>query len=81
VRLRREDVVAFVKRDWRRVREAKERFWADAGGDRFEMAEGLRRHARAVLPNWPTEKQREEDLEAHRRVAEALARVPPISRR
>jgi hypothetical protein len=41
----------------------------------IELADGLRRHALSLKPHWPDEREREEDLAAHRRVAEALRRV------
>jgi hypothetical protein len=40
-----------------------------------QLHTGLRERA----PAWPTEQDREEDLETHRRVAAALARTAPVA--
>lgn len=41
----------------------------------FRVADELRRHVRAVRPDWPDRAEREADLAAHMAVREALSRV------
>lgn len=44
------------------------------------LGDDLRRHARAVRPDWPAEADRAEDVAVHARVAEALRAVSRRSR-
>ena len=76
--MRNEDIIAFVQRDWDAIAEHKQRYWAEnamTADERLRIADELRRHARALHPDWPTRAQREEDLATHVRVGEALRRV------
>ncbi len=41
----------------------------------FRVAEELRRHVRALRPDWPDRAERDADLAAHAAVHEALSRV------
>ena len=75
----------FIRRDWASPARAKERYWRDfkrahgpAAGIR--MADELRRQVLLARPEWPSERERLEDLAAHLRVIEALRRVPPRGR-
>ena len=75
----------FVGRDWASVSEAKSRSWRerklDLGvGEGLRAADELRKQLLARLPTWPTEQDRQSDLETHRRVADALHRASPIGR-
>lgn len=63
---------AFANRDWRRAREAKRDYWR-ARLDRGGLAEAIRITESLRGPD----DHREEDLETHRRVAEALAKTAP----
>ena len=70
-----------VDRDWAAAARDKERYWRDykrehgpAAG--FHVAEALRRQVQAARPDWPSEREREEDFATHLRVIEVLRRVP-----
>lgn len=76
----RDDVVAFVGRDWSAVAERKARYWAmrKAGlslPDLLRLSADLREHARAVRPDWPTAEDRAADAAVHARVSSALCAV------
>jgi hypothetical protein len=73
----RKDVLEFARRDWARIADAKTEVWlsrkqSSSPADLLGMADQLRRHARAMRPDWPSEDERAEDLAVHQRVAEAL---------
>lgn len=75
-----EAIRAYVARDWEGARAAKRRYWADRlgrGGIReaLEVTAQLRQWMMQVDGSWPTQAQREDDLETHRRVAAALAKT------
>lgn len=81
--MNREDIEAFAGRDWGLVEQAKRRFWSQrkqtlSPGEALAIAEGLRLHVRALRPDWPSAKERAEDLEAHAQVAASLRRVPRV---
>ena len=81
-----EDIRAFVGRDWSAVAESKAAFWAErkqtmSAGEALAVAEALRLHVRALRPEWPDGRSREEDLAGHARVAEALRAVAIIPSR
>jgi hypothetical protein len=72
---------AYVARDWQRARDLKRTYWRarlDRGGltEALAITDQLRRELKQRVPTWPSEREREEDLETHRRVAAALARTP-----
>ena len=78
-----DDVRAFARRDWSAVAESKAGFWADrkrtmTAGEALAIAEALRIHVRALRPDWPDPRSRDEDLAVHARVAEALRAVAVI---
>jgi hypothetical protein len=78
--MRRDDVLAFARRDWAAVEDAKARFWAErkssmSAADALAVGDGLRRHAQAVKPDWPSPADRAADLAVHSRVSEALGAV------
>lgn len=54
---------------WRRRKEEH------GPGEGLRVAEGLRAHALAVRPDWPSAEERAEDLAVHVRVARELGRV------
>ena len=75
----------FARRDWGLASRAKERYWRDwkrqhgpAAGIR--IADELRRQVLAMRPDWPSEREREEDLATHLRLIEVIRRVPPRAR-
>jgi hypothetical protein len=66
----REAVRAFVMRDRDRVAALKRdhhasRYRASGGKSGLEAARALREHARKVRPDWPTARDREDDLAHH----------------
>jgi hypothetical protein len=76
----RDHVAAFVARDWQRLARSKAAAWRAARHNRttaelLAAADTLRRHARAVKPDWPTAADRAADLATHQRVSEALGAV------
>jgi hypothetical protein len=76
----REDIRAFAGRNWGLVEQAKRRFWRErkqtlSPAEALAIADGLRRHVRALRPDWPSAKERAEDLEIHARVAASLRSV------
>ncbi|MEW5981644.1 MAG: hypothetical protein AB1806_04660 [Acidobacteriota bacterium] len=77
----RADILAFARRDWSCLEEAKAQYWLEykAGltpTDALAFSDQLRRHARQLRPDWPDEGVRIDDLLGHARVAEALRAVP-----
>jgi hypothetical protein len=75
-----EEIRAFAGREWARVEESKRRYWAErkkvlSPAEALEVAEGLRRHVRAMRPDWPSPAERARDLEVHARVSASLRRV------
>jgi hypothetical protein len=73
-----------MDRDWARARRAKHAYWQariTRGGLRevLQITTNLRTWMSARVPQWPTQREREEDFETHRRVSQALsatARTP-----
>ena len=70
----------FLERDWAAAARDKERYWRDykrehgpAAGIR--LADELRRQVLAARPDWPSAREREEDLATHLRVIEVIRRV------
>jgi hypothetical protein len=75
-----EDIQAYMDRDWARVRKLKERYWVEQKAtmtpdEALAIADSLRRQAKALRPDWPSERERAEDLATHIRVSEALRSV------
>lgn len=71
----------FIERDWSSPTHDKERYWRDykrehgpAAGIR--IADELRRQVLAARPDWPSEREREQDLATHHRIIDVLYRVP-----
>lgn len=80
------DIRAFVAREWAAVAREKARFWADrkptmSPAEAMALGDELRRHAQSIRPGWPGPGDRAEDLDAHRRVSEALRACPRSSPR
>jgi hypothetical protein len=77
--MRKEDIIAFARRDWASVAAAKERYWAKqkssmTPADVLRFGDALRADAHALRHRGPTPEEREEDLASHERVAEMLRR-------
>ena len=71
----------YVSRDWDAVRLAKDRYWAErirrlGAAEGLRVGDELRRQAQALHPDWPSQADREADLDHHVRLAELLRRVP-----
>jgi hypothetical protein len=72
----------FARQDWAAAQRDKDLYWRDwkkqhgpAAGIR--IADELRKQVLAQKPAWPSDEERRGDVETHRRVLEALDRVPP----
>jgi len=79
----RDDIWAFVNRDWARAADAKAETWK--AGKRtpaadLRAAHELRRHVLTLRPDWPGPDDRADDLRTHVRVSEALGAVGIRSR-
>ncbi len=79
------DIVRFASRDWDRLARQKAEYWAslkarEGYGEGLLIADEFRRHALRLHPGWPSEQDRQEDLESHIRVAAALRSVHAVRR-
>lgn len=79
--IRSSDIRAYLARDWARTREHKRTFWRQRlqrGGLREALlvTEQLRTWMMSTDATWPTQAQRDDDLETHARVAAILAKTP-----
>jgi hypothetical protein len=77
--MRREDLIAFARRDWQSVAAAKERFWVEekrrmTATDAIRLS-GHLRAAASSRNDWPSADERQSDLATHARVSEDLQRV------
>lgn len=84
--MRKEDVIAFVERDWDSVAELKRQWWASekrrmTPAEALSVGDELRYHASTVREDWPTIEERRQDRATHIRVSEMLRRVEPAHRR
>ena len=80
------NIQAFVSRDWEAVRESKDQYWgariARLGArEGFRIADELRRQVCRQDPAWPDAVSRQQDLDAHVRLATLLRRAGPTSSR
>ncbi len=80
--MRKEDLVAFAKRDWSRIADAKADYWADrkrrmTATEALRLGDVLRREVLTFRSAWQTDEERLADLAAHIRVTEMLRRVQP----
>lgn len=78
--VRKEDVIAFARRDWRAIAALKQERWAQqrsgmTPAEALGVGDELRHHALAIHGDWPTEADRRKDLACHVRVSEMLSRV------
>lgn len=76
----REDLVAFVNRDWAAVntlasKYLRKRKRALGASEALRIGDQLRLHVTSLRPDWPREADRAEDREAHRRLSERLRNV------
>ena len=80
--MRKEDVIAFVQRDWNAIAALKRRRWAEqksrmTPADALAVGDELRHHVSALRSDWPTDEDRRQDLASHIRISEMLRRVKP----
>lgn len=78
--MNRRDIQAFVERDWALVSAFKEAYWLEqkrllGPAEGLRIADGLRRHAMSVRPEFPTPEDRAADFACHVRVREMLQRA------
>jgi hypothetical protein len=79
--VRKEDLIAFARRDWNAIAALKRRRWSEqkshmTAAEALSVGDELRHHV-STLRDWPTEKERREDLASHIRLSEMLRRVKP----
>jgi uncharacterized protein YdaT len=70
----------FARRDWSTVATSKARQWQALKRERsvaevLELTDRMRRHAQQIRPDWPTTRDRLDDVRVHQRVGEALRAV------
>lgn len=76
---------AFAQRDWASLERDQERYWRDQKAREgpaacIRVADQLRRQVIAVRPDWPSERERREDLAMHLRLIDVIRRVPRLGR-
>jgi hypothetical protein len=79
----RAHLVAYARRDWRRVAKHKERRWVGRARrlgpvESLALGDELRAQVWAARPDWPTRESRAVDLAAHRRLSELMQRVASV---
>lgn len=79
--MRREDLIAFARRDWQMVAAMKERFWVGqkkqmTATEALHIADDLRCAVIGRRHDWPSDDDRRSDFATHARVSESLQRVP-----
>ena len=79
------NIRAFMSRDWRRARDAKDDWWAErvrrlGPAEAFRIADELRRQALLQHPDWPDAASRADDLRHHVHLAELFARADAVLR-
>lgn len=80
--MRREDLIAFARRDWASIAAMKESYWAElkpgmTAAEALRVSGELRAAVTGWRADWPSEEERRLDLETHARVSENLQRVFP----
>jgi hypothetical protein len=81
--VRKEDLIAFARRDWAAAERRKRAHWAAeqlTPEEALRLGDELRHHVATLQPDWPSQNERQSDLATHIRVSESLRRVD-ISRR
>lgn len=71
-------MVAFVRRDWALLAHTPV---VRSSGESIALAGSLFDQLRAAIPSWPSEQEREEDLQTHIRVSSLLHRAHEERRR
>ena len=73
-------IEALVRRDWARVRAAKDEYWGERIGrlgaaEGFRIADELRRQVLLQDSTWPGPAERDADLQSHIRCSALLRRA------
>ena len=81
--MKRADIAAYISRDWAGVAGLKADYWAQRKArltplEALRLADGLRRQVVSLRPEWPSDRERQEDLASHRKVSELLRRAGPL---
>jgi len=81
----RDDLVKFARRDWVAIEDDKAQYWAArkqvmSPAEALRLGADLRRHAKTVRPDWPSDAERLADHETHSRVAKVLRAVARATR-
>jgi hypothetical protein len=64
--MRAEDIQSFARRDWEQVSATKAAWWAArTAEERLKIGAALWEHMQRVRPDWPSEAERQADLNAH----------------
>ena len=76
---RREDVVAYVRRPWATLEQARHAHWSAENrrrpGATMRASIALWQQMRALRPSWPSPVERRADLDHHRRLRDLLDRA------
>jgi hypothetical protein len=75
-----DDVRAYAGRAWHLAAQLKEEYWARELAERdplatFEASQALRAHMCRVRPDWPSERERGDDLAHHIALKRAIDRA------
>lgn len=78
----REEILAYVNRDWAAVEAAKLADWAArkremSAEQALELAGALAQDVRSRRPDWPSVAERDADLAAHVELSRTLGLVDP----
>lgn len=70
----------FALRDRVSVEESKQRYWTErkrslTAEQILHLSDALRMHARMVRSDWPSDRERSDDVAVHCQVSEALSRA------
>jgi len=81
----REGARTFVETDWAAIEHDKARYWAEykrreGPGAGVKVGGALRAQIKRARPDWPSAREQREDLEAHLRVLEVIARARRCAR-
>ena len=71
------DAAAFAGRDWEAIERLKTDYWRERQAimtpdEALAIAEQLRLYVKSIRPDWPSEADRDANLEDHIRLADAL---------
>jgi urease accessory protein UreF len=81
----RDEIVKFAERDWVAIEDDKALHWAArkrtmSPAAALRLGDDLRRHAKAMRPDWPSEAERMADQDTHACVTKALRAVARATR-